>query len=218
MIFRPNTYDESIWGDNTIRNAYKLPENFPDGSIMIDIGAHIGSVSHEAVRRGASKVFAFEASRENFEIAQQNLMTYILDGKVEIFNLAVWNVEGVYLPLYKGKSGAINTGGFSVFSEWDTDENVERATTTSLDTILRSTVEYNPVEILKFDCEGAEYKIFYGSTLFPHQVKRLVGETHEGSMGNTKELAAFFQSKGYRIMDTNDSPTAHLGWIDAVKI
>ena len=219
MIFRPNTYDESIWGDSTERNAYGLPEKLPEGSIIIDIGCHIGSFSYEAAKRGASKIYAFEASLENYKIASQNLKEYINSGVVELFHLAVWDKPDEEITLNTGEVDTLNTGGYSLFKNWWSEATNEKTLTTTLDIILKDYIKLQPVEIIKFDCEGSEYKIFYSSRMFDQYVKRMVGETHTGeNIGSTAELIAYFESKGYKITNTNNSEEAHLGWIDAIKI
>lgn len=220
--FREGTHDEPIWKEVTEGNLYRLPDRLPEGSIVIDIGAHIGSFSYEAAKRGAGKVYAFEASLENYKIANENLAEFIESGTVELFHLAVWDKNGEFLNLHTEGGDAFNvkenTGGYSLFDNWRTNSISEEVETISLDSLLATEIESKPVELVKFDCGGAEYKIFYGSQLFDKQVKKLIGETHEReNIGYTRELSAYFESKGYRIIDCNDSPSAHLGFIEVEK-
>ena len=186
---------------------------------MIDIGCHIGSFSYEAAKRGASKIFAFEASLENYKIARENLKEYIDSGVVELYHLAVWDFPGVEVTLNTGETDTLNTGGYNLFKNWWSEATNEKTLTTTLDIILRDYIQLQPVELIKFDCEGSEYKIFYGSKLFDKYVKRVVGETHTGEgIGTTAELITYFESKSYKITYTNNSDEAHLGWIDAINI
>ena len=216
LIFRPNTYDQSIWEDNTIRNAYRLPETLPEGAIVIDVGCHIGSFSYEAAKRGAKKVFSFEPAISNYVTAKHNLKEYIDSGVVELFNLAVWGKDDEELIIKSGQE--INTGGYSVFDNWcEAKKALNVVKTVSLDTIIRDYARSESIYLLKLDCEGSEYQTIYESKKFDQFIKKIIGETHDGEFGNSEDLFHYLIKKGYGILDFNHSEEAKLGFIEAIK-
>ena len=60
-------------------------------------------------------------------------------------------------------------------------------------------------------------KIFEGSAFFDTHIKRLIGETHDGSFGDTENLFHFLIKKGYGVVDFNHNIEAKLGFIEAIK-
>src|SRR5262245_1903822 len=65
LRMRPGTWDAALVRESGVENRYGLPDRIPEGSIILDIGAHIGGFAVEAAGRGAV-VWAFEPDPENF--------------------------------------------------------------------------------------------------------------------------------------------------------
>ncbi len=88
-MVRPGTLDEGIvyWVHG--RNEYRLPDQFPPGTVVIDVGAHIGAFSLAAVDRGAQYVIAVEALAENRVLATMNMRAELANGQVELIFAAV---------------------------------------------------------------------------------------------------------------------------------
>ena len=82
--FREGTNDSLIFDEIFKRNAYRLPENLFADDIIIDIGAHLGFFTEAAVQRGARKIHAVEAERENYRLAKEYLKEYIDQGSVSL--------------------------------------------------------------------------------------------------------------------------------------
>jgi len=142
--FREGTDDEQTHNKIIHDNKYHLSENLSN-KIVIDVGAHIGSFAMACMQRNAKYIYAYEANTEHYKILSQNLKEI---NNIKIHNSAVWKSDRPYEHLH------IST---------DKEETVKAV---SLDRIINKAVDkFNKkVDILKMNCEGAEYPILYTST------------------------------------------------------
>ena len=189
-------------------NEYRLPEIFKGTETIIDIGMHIGSFSYACLSKGAKIVVGFEAWKENYELAIQNLKHF--NNGIQTEN-AVWRSDIENTTVYFNKSIDVgNTGGGNVIFQ---TEGISVATV-SLDHIIEL---YGPIDLMKLDCEGSEFPILFTCTELD-KVKNICGEYHEmGGRYNPlceipltsqvgeykeytiKELTEFLESKGFKV-------------------
>ncbi len=174
---RPNTDDRRIFQHVVDLEEYPLPQKFDDDDVVIDIGAHIGSFSYAALKRGAGKVYAFEAHPVNHAITLKNLQQF--GERAECRNLAVWRSDIPSVTLFNDRLDAdsdANTGGHAVVY------NIEGVPiqTVGLDDILDEATNgfKKKIRMLKIDCEGAEYPILFSSK-FLNSIEEICGEYHE---------------------------------------
>lgn len=174
---RPRTDDRKIFESVVEDGEYPLPSKFDEQDVLIDIGAHIGSFSYAALKRGAGKVYAFEAHPVNHAITRKNLEQF--GERVECRNLAVWRSDIPSVTLFNDRLDSeadANTGGHAVVY------NVEGLPIESvgLDEIITEATGgfQRKVRMLKIDCEGAEYPILFSSK-FLNAVEEICGEYHE---------------------------------------
>jgi len=161
-----NTWDEAIYDWVVNKNEYGLL-NF-DNSIILDIGAHIGSFAYFAKNRGASRIYCYEASLENFELLKENLQN--LNG-IEINYAAVWRSDiAVSNVLFQKYTNQLNTGGGGVMFQTGTPVPAIK-----FDEIL---CQIGCIDLLKIDAEGSEFPILFTSKHL-YRVKEIVGEYHE---------------------------------------
>ena len=145
---RPNVWDDEILKGESFGEYYKIPD---DAKVVIDVGAHIGGTALLCASKGAL-VYAYEPDPGNFEILKANVLQNQVKGYVEIFQKAVG------FPTGKRTLGlsSVNYGGFGFFKENpDGTEEVDTIT-------LQQVFDDNKIEtcdVLKLDCEGAEYEI-----------------------------------------------------------
>lgn len=210
FLTRESTSDANIFrsiNDPQI-NEYRLPDKFKGTETIVDIGMHIGSFSYACLSRGAKIVVGFEAWKENFELACQNLSQFNNGFQVES---AVWRSDQEDTTVYfNGATDVKNTGGGNVIFQ---TEGVP-VQTVSLDNIIDL---YGPIDLLKIDCEGSEFPILFTCTELD-KVKNIHGEYHEmGGAYNPlcgipptsqvgdykeytiKELTEFLESKGFKV-------------------
>jgi FkbM family methyltransferase len=122
------------------------------GSVVVDIGANIGTFAIYAARSGAALVYAYEPSRESFELLCKNIDANRLRDRVNVFRTAVTDKEGdtVAFPIESSPENSIGA---------DQDSgNCDIVPTTTLSAILAAH-QLDAVDCAKIDCEGAEYAI-----------------------------------------------------------
>ncbi len=206
---RPETEDVGVFEYVVDHNEYNLPPRFTQDDVIIDIGAHIGSFSYAVLRRGAGKVYAYEAHPDNYAIACRNLEGF--EGRLHSHNLAVWRSDIPTQTLHNEDiSGYQKTGGISVL--WNNEGLPVQ--TISLDAILSEASNgfQKPIRLMKIDCEGSEYPILFTSTRLDI-VEEIRGEYHEMKPEQIPERAKtagfnrfdrfalrdFFEAKGWEI-------------------
>jgi FkbM family methyltransferase len=133
-----------------------LKEDYGDFSVkngtVIDVGAFIGDTAIYFATKGAKRVLAFEPAPPTFHIAQENIKMNKLQNAIEIRNKAVGRREGEE----KFRFTSSRPGGSSMVFPDTRPSRYYQVKTTTLNQVM-SEVGY--VDLLKMDCEGAEYQI-----------------------------------------------------------
>jgi FkbM family methyltransferase len=119
-------------------------------SVVVDIGANIGIFALYAAHNQAAKVFAYEPNSEAYHHLLQNIKTNHLEHTIFPGQFAVVGAPGelVRFPARSSIYNSIITDLSSTDFEW--------VNTIGLPKILDQTGD---VDLLKLDCEGAEYDI-----------------------------------------------------------
>lgn len=162
LHLRQSTWDETIFKSVYIENEYQI-NNF-ENKIVVDIGAHIGCFSLLAAHKGSKKVYAYEPDAESFQILKRNVNGTC----VNAFNMGVHDEDDCGLKMVYS-SDEQNTGGCQTIV--CAKSNVRAIT---LDTIIKKVGE---IDLLKLDCEGAEYLAILNSKRLK-RVKAIFGEYH----------------------------------------
>lgn len=200
FLLRPGTNDDVIYDNVVTRNEYRVADNL-SGAIVIDIGMHVGAFSHLALTRGAAEVHGFEPESSNFVRATGNLAHF--GARARLQNRAVWrsDVAAGALHFWRSTDDA-NAGGGTLI--WDTDGPLVDAV--PFDAVVDD-VSLNGarrINLLKIDCEGAEFPILLTSNRLT-AIDRIVGEYHE----LRADLPAHVRMPGCDQF-TIDALTAHL--------
>lgn len=171
---RSGTNDDVIYTNVVTRNEYRVPEDM-SGAVVIDIGLHVGAFSHLVLTRGVAELHGFEPEASNYSCAVQNLAPF--GRRAHLHNCAVWRSDVAATALHFWRStDAANAGGGTLI--WDTDGPLVEAVRFD-DVIDRVTGNgARRVNLLKIDCEGAEFPILLTSTRLG-SIDRVVGEYHE---------------------------------------
>lgn len=173
-----------IW----IRNDYGkvLKDN-----IVIDIGSNIGVFSLYAARMGAKKVYAYEPNTKAYDILLKNITCNALEKVIIPNKYAVSGADNemVKIPL--------NSSPYNQLAEKNASGDYEVVSTTTLDRIL-SENQIQLVDLLKIDCEGSEYDIFFG--LKNHVVSRIKDIRMEYHDGPLDSLLSFFKGHSFELI------------------
>jgi len=156
---------------------------------VVDIGANLGAFALFAARQGASTVLAFEPNSAAHASLERNVDENGLEGIVRPRQLAVTGVAGqrVRFPVAPSAYNRIARG--------DEEGDYETVETTSLAEIVAKEAP-NGIDLLKLDCEGAEYDILFAPDAPLDRVREIRMEYHDG---RGDELAEFLTGRGFRI-------------------
>jgi FkbM family methyltransferase len=161
------------------------------GSRVVDIGANIGVFSLFAASHGASKVYAFEPSRQAYDVLLRSIAVNRLEQVIFPSRMAVTATPGETVRLPMGSSP------YNQVLREDSAEQYQEVVTTTLRNILNEN-QIDTVDLLKMDCEGAEYEILFnadGPTLA--RIREMKMEFHRGKID---ELVGHLQQQGFRLL------------------
>lgn len=184
------------------------------GWMVIDVGAGLGDFSLFTARVAGTRVLAFEPFPESFSLLRENAEVNRAMN-LAIFQEAVSYEEGTLsLDLAGGEPLQIQSRNAPV-TKPDSQIGVKAR---SLAGILQHAGE-NGCDLLKLDCEGAEYDILMNSPAdVLCKIQRIVMEYHDGvTQHSHADLAAFLRDRGYKV-ETFDNPVhAELGYLRAER-
>ena len=126
------------------------------GDVVVDVGGHVGVFTHFALKRGASKVIAFEPEPNNAECFRRNFKDELASGKVILVEKGLWSSSGV-LKLYTGD----NNSGMASMVIKDSEKYFEVPVIT-LDALVDE-LKIDRVNFIKMDIEGAEREALAGA-------------------------------------------------------
>jgi len=181
----------------------------PDNSIVIDIGANIGVYSIFASQSKNTIIYAYEPMADNFNLLKENIKLNKLEKRILPFNLGIaGNKEKRKLYLGESPFHSFLSAKESPFNAlYDNSEEIKSQEYSEINCIsLKDIFEENKIErcdLLKIDCEGAEYEILYN---LPEEYFRKIKEirleyhNHLNNKENTGEsLKRFLENKGFKV-------------------
>ena len=213
IFFRKGTEDENVLShsfDNDI--FYKeIPSFKPsDNPIFFDIGAHIGTFSLlTAQKYPNSKIIGFEASKETFDLFKLNIESNSIIN-IKGYHKAVAAVEGE-IKLYHSKDSG--NWGHSITSKLSDSSEIVQAVNLSK---FIEDHKINKIDLIKFNCEGAEFEII--NSLTDKQISSYVRAGlvlyHQDLVAGINQLNLLvkrFDSLNFRIKLIEKSPER--GWL-----
>jgi len=159
--YREKSSDEDVLHHSFDRDIFfkGIPEyGSKEDDVIIDVGSHIGTFAIlAAIKAPRGEVYAIEACRESFSILERNVTENHFD-HVRTFHLALADREGQTKLYYDTEQG---NWGHSIVKHFSNEgETVE---TTSLDIFLAAN-RIEKVNLIKFNCEGAEFRILLNTS------------------------------------------------------
>jgi len=179
--------------DVWLHKCYLLSGNeIKKGSVVIDIGAHIGSFSIFSANYADNiKVYSYEPSEESFELLTNNIILNNFKN-INAFNLAVSKVYGEIKFYLSNKQ----TTGHSIAITQGTNIIVN---STTLDRIFMDN-NIDMCDLLKLDCEGAEYEILFNTPReILSKIKNIAMEYHEVPNYSIDDMTHFLKNSGFEI-------------------
>ncbi|MBI2053764.1 MAG: FkbM family methyltransferase [Candidatus Staskawiczbacteria bacterium] len=180
-----------------------------DNSVIIDIGANIGVFSLYAAQSKNTIIYAFEPLPRNYSLLLENIAFNKLEKNIIPFNLAVGEKEEKR-TLYLGESPfpsflKISDSPFNAhFGSEPYEQNQQSIEINCV--ALKDVFDKNNIQtcdILKMDCEGAEFEILYSlPEEYYKKIKEIRMEYHNHlsePRNNINYLLEFLQRKGYEI-------------------
>ena len=164
-----------------------------NNSVVLDVGANIGSFALYAAFNGAKRIFAFEPNGEAYGCMLHNIERNELGGTITPFRFAVTGKsnEIVKIPIAASPKNQISRQAIE-----DEDENYESVGTISLNDIL-SKEDISCVDLLKLDCEGSEYDIIAATdTATFAKIREVVLEYHDDRV---EEIVDALKKHGFHL-------------------
>jgi FkbM family methyltransferase len=204
FLIDDNSYP--IFKEIFVEDFYNITEvlkNVPQKPLIIDIGANIGLFEALILsKRPEADILAYEPFEDNVRLLKNmmnNNPSYL--NNVKVFQKAVSDKDNEEINLYvKHSEGQSSIA--SIYEDFDPrNKNMTTVTTTTLEAIVNSN-KIDKIDILKMDCEGAEYPILYSTPpSILKRIKLLLIEVHDldNKDKNYLSLSTFLSSSGFKI-------------------
>jgi FkbM family methyltransferase len=169
--------------------------------VIVDVGANAGYFSVFALALSPrASVHSYEPMPANFQVLQRN---HALNPRVatrwHVYPAAVTGAPRASIDLFFEADKTLSSYA-SAYQQWVP----KAARRVSVPAIALSQILDTPgigtIDLLKLDCEGAEYEILFDSPAGVLQrVSNIVLETHtgRGSPGTHRDIVNFLQAQGY---------------------
>ena len=158
LACRTNTYSDK-WLIGTIfqDEEYNLPLNNFNPKFILDCGANVGYASvYFTNKYPEAKIISVEPEHSNFKMLQYNTLFY---DNIKCINSALWNRE-TYIKVLPDAPG--HTAGFTTVETSENDP--EALKTTTISKLLKES-NFDEIDLLKMDIEGAEKEVFSENNL-----------------------------------------------------
>lgn len=190
------------------------------GWVIVDIGGGIGDfTTFSASAHPSNQVFAFEPTPESFNLLQENLAQNQV-ANAQGFPQAVWSVEGsLWMDTTTGEPGQYvsNSGKQGVTETVAAVGGVNVPCITLAQVFERLTI--TQCDLLKLDCEGAEYMILFSTPEEAlNKIQRVVMEYHDNITEYThKDLVKFLAERGFTVKTVQNVVHDYLGYLYAER-
>jgi FkbM family methyltransferase len=166
-----------------------------DARVLLDIGANLGAFAVYAAHAcPRARIYCYEPLTENVVSLNRNIAVNSLENRVSVFPYAVAAVSGQRgIAVGESPTHSLVAGA--------TSRTVRTVSCTTLHEILTSQ-KLETVDVLKMNCEGAEYEIFESCSADDFErIRNIRLEYHDwgDAMRNGDSLAGLLTNHGYVI-------------------
>lgn len=176
---------------NTVLPNFTIKKN----DIVIDVGAHVGFFTIYVARQASEgKIYAFEPYSKSFNLLKKNVEMNKLSNVITE-NCAVLKNSGT-ATLFIDRDFAISNTLFGA----ETDLEKELVTTISIQDIFDK-YKIERVDLLKLDCEGAEFEIILNlSKDVLEKIVKISAEIHQDVVGyHLNDLSTFLKANNFDV-------------------
>jgi FkbM family methyltransferase len=165
------------------------------GKTVLDIGAFIGDTALYFALKGACKVVAYEPVPLLYEMAKENIQLNDQEDTVQIVNAAIGNTGGTIKLNYDEQLPG-QTTIFDYYKQLNVlhPKNIE-AKLVSFSSVVNM---LGHVNVLKIDCEGAEWEII-PYAISQHTLDRVDSILMEVHWGKIENMIALLHKARFRI-------------------
>ncbi len=186
-----------------------------EGWVIVDIGAGIGDfTSAAAYRDPQNRVYAFEPYYDSYLLLCRNIQENGL-ANITAHQEAVWSETGALaLDLSGGEPLQFRSLDAAEAAALQCEHCLVPCT--SLEDMLKR-LELEGIDLLKMDCEGAEYRILMHTPQDSlRRVRRIVMEYHDNTGSSThRDLEHFLTKSGYMVRSVQNVVHPYLGYLYA---
>lgn len=207
VTMRNDIHDFNVLGGaiDTLKKS-----NIENIDIVVDIGTHCGGLSLYSAKRGAKRVFAFEAAPINYFHLVNNIFLNCFENVIIPYNLAVSNVTGDLVTMHMSdEDWSLNASKYATFGHHFTTHTI------SFEKILNN---LSHIDYLKIDVEGMEFEFICKTPnirtllrkvrfidLEVHADQYLGVSSHNSSAVDLREdMVQLFESCGFNLEDYGD--------------
>lgn len=201
FVYRPDTNDWNTISAVLSADEYGLRGRVLEG-LLVDVGAHVGAWAIAALldNPGAWAI-AVEALPENVDLIRRSAaLNGLGPDRLEVLEGAATDDDSPVAIAYGAMSGG--PGAFDYAhrfvggANWAGEPN--RAAIECLPIRLEDLAPREPIELLKIDCEGCEWRFLTSPDL--GRVREIVGEVHPTEGRRTADLVALL-SRTHRVVE-----------------
>lgn len=180
---RSNTREIVLGETEGPSKFYKLPEEIPNGALVLDIGAHVGIFSIPLAKKYPNVDFVcVEPNKQNYNNLYKNRERYKLNNVI-LINAGIWDGPAFLTSVMDRK----NSGGSRTFELPAELNSVNGFSLPDLRELFCNGKSAK-IWLLKMDCEGAEFKAIRTIDDIKN-IERFVGELH-ADKGRSREHEA----------------------------
>lgn len=183
--------DAIILNEIFVNSEYEL-KNLTASNI-VDIGANIGAFAiYYAMKFPEARILSFEPAPATYQLLRQNLKLNSIRN-VTAINEAV-SGDGKEMQLFVGAA----TGLSGIVAQTRDAKPVKVKSTTLSDILAKFD---GPIDLLKMDCEGAEYDTLFNTPKsVMNKIHNMVMEFHEGlTQFNRGDLCTYLADAGFKL-------------------
>lgn len=151
------TTDDICRGKNKIQDILNHASDI-ENPVLIDIGANYGSYTLLPMLDDTLTVHAFEPIPRVFMALTRNVLLNNITNNVSLYPIALWNTDGKIMFNICESKIMVHTGGSAI------DVNgKKKGTKIEVETRKLDSYNFEQVDIIKIDVEGAELMVLQGA-------------------------------------------------------